>query len=77
VAEHGNYAGKSAPADDAETSFRPTHPPGYELFEEIGRGGMDVVYRARDAAVDRDAAIKLRSQPIRVIRSRSLKRACA
>ena len=25
-------------------------PPGYELFDEIGRGGMGVVYRGRSRA---------------------------
>jgi serine/threonine protein kinase len=30
----------------------------YELFEEIGRGNMGVVYRARDPLVDRTVAIK-------------------
>jgi len=33
--------------------------PGYKLLEELGRGGMGVVLRARDPDLDRDLAVKV------------------
>ena len=46
----------------AETAVTALSPPGYELLDEIGHGGMGVVYRARDTALDRDVAVKLLSE---------------
>ena len=49
-----SVAQRSAPA-----GVIPASPPGYELIDEIGHGGMGVVYRARDTILDRDVAVKL------------------
>ncbi|VTR93345.1 serine threonine protein kinase : Serine/threonine protein kinase OS=uncultured bacterium PE=4 SV=1: Pkinase: TPR_11: TPR_11: TPR_11: TPR_11: TPR_2: TPR_11: TPR_2 [Gemmata massiliana] len=51
-----------APAADRSGYFsRPLIPvvPGYELLDEVGRGGMGIVYRARDVHLHRDVAVKL------------------
>jgi serine/threonine protein kinase len=48
-------------ATAAEPTVAPLSPPGYQLCEDICHGGMGVVYRARDAAFDRDVAVKLLS----------------
>jgi eukaryotic-like serine/threonine-protein kinase len=37
----------------------PAAPSGYELLDEIGRGGMGIAYRARDLTLAREVAVKL------------------
>ena len=56
--KHGKEGKLYVASPEPQPEPVPDPPPGFILLDEVGRGGMGIVYRAHDKAFDREIALK-------------------